>query len=144
VRSSYNGPVFEVIATRDFSIKGIKLKSSDPADPAKPIAFYFGSPGSGKHRTMGIRVTDSSNINITNNTIVGYWSGIHITAKRGTCSDIVIRKNTVTDCGYWSVAAHSNVKELAPGGDLRKIRIEGNYITRCEQGPFSGVSAIAL
>ena len=145
ILSSLNGPVFHVLNTRNVKITGFTMRSIDPEDPTKPIAFYFQSPELAKNRSEGIRVTDSDHIQIVQNKISGYWSGIYITVSKKSCSDILVEKNRITDCGYWSLAAHYGAEGYDPQGKLAGIKFVGNYITRCEQGPiFRGVSDSAI
>jgi len=140
IQSSHGGPVFDIRGARNISISGFKLRSIDPNEPLKPIAFFFGSSKVVKNRSIGIRVIDSESIDISYNSVVGYWNGIYISVKNGTCSNVVVKKNNISDCGYWSIAAHYGLKGTIPEGRLKKIQFIDNYVTRCEQGPvFRGV-----
>ena len=152
--SSQSGPVFFISNVSDFELSGFTFKSTTPEDPESPIGFhYLGSEdGDWTSGSSAIYIEDSTRIKVSGNYISGYWMGIFITPNEKMVSYVDVVGNTVTDCGYWSIAArdlnqpgntHQDYVDGTTTGelDLRHITFRENLVSKCEQGPlFRNVS----
>jgi hypothetical protein len=142
IKSAFCGPVFLITDTTSIKISGFNFRS---IHPKHQVGFYVNeTPGAGlTSGASAIFVVDSQNIDIQDNLIFGYWIGVYITFLNGSSENIRVMRNTVTDCGYWSIAARYKAGMYTPSEHdrLRYIYFLNNMISRCEQGPvFRAVS----
>lgn len=141
VFSSHNGPVFDLKEVHNVTISGFTMRSYDESNPNSPIAFVFPQKAFEKQKTTAIKITDSEDVEISDNRISGYYYGIFISFDKGSCKNITVARNYVSDCGYQSIAARHGVRNPTQANRLVNMRLIKNTITRCEQGPvFKGVT----
>lgn len=144
IKSSTNSPVFEISKSKRIKIKGFNISSVDPERQDSRIAFGFSASrtleSDENNTTTGIKVYDSSDIDISDCVVNGYYRGIYITAYSTTTNNIFVKNCTVIDCGYMSIAAYKVLK-TGDKSKLNNIYIDNNKISSSEIGPtFIGVN----
>jgi len=143
VVASQNEPVFVVTRSSGVLIKGFAIHSRDPRRPESPIAFGFSSGRyveSAEHKTTtAIKIFDTERVTVADLSVKGFYRGIYITSARTPTREVTVRNCTVSDCGYFSIAA-SKVLKGGQEHPLTNIRFLDNEVRGSEMGPiFIGV-----